>query len=174
MPEKGERDRWWDFLSGKPESVWNIPPLKKKGKAKLRHQHCENFVQGKMRAWGNQEQPSGDLEENEGRDLDPDVKDQGNVRSGPETPDGATAKDGTEDSSSDQIPNFLSTFWETAVSSSSAVPVAENNLPATAPEIVSEKGPPTPREPSPKLLKHIDEVFAFYTDVGLISDYFFV
>ncbi|EJD01604.1 uncharacterized protein FOMMEDRAFT_158755 [Fomitiporia mediterranea MF3/22] len=29
MPEKKERDRWWDFINGKPECDWNSPKNKK-------------------------------------------------------------------------------------------------------------------------------------------------
>jgi len=35
MPEKKDRDMWWAFLSGKPESEWN-PCKKARGKAEKR------------------------------------------------------------------------------------------------------------------------------------------
>jgi hypothetical protein len=173
MPEKGERDRWWDFLSGKPESAWNIPPLKKKGKAKLRHQHCENFVQGKMRAWDSEEHLSGDHEGNEDGLLDPEAQDQESARSDPETYDRATDKGEAKNSSNDRMPNSSFTLMETAASSGGAERVAECKLPAVAPKTDSEKESLTPREPSPKLLKHIDEVVPFYINVGHTSDYLF-
>jgi hypothetical protein len=36
MPDKKERDLWWGFLAGKPESDWNPPKLPKQSAAQRR------------------------------------------------------------------------------------------------------------------------------------------
>ena len=38
MPDKMERDCWWEFLAGRPESDWN-PPKKPKSDARLRRRY---------------------------------------------------------------------------------------------------------------------------------------
>ncbi|KXN89608.1 hypothetical protein AN958_05475 [Leucoagaricus sp. SymC.cos] len=48
MPDEGERDLWWAFLSGKPESIWGQPRQSKKKKAKRQRRHDE-FAEGTMR-----------------------------------------------------------------------------------------------------------------------------
>ncbi|KZT29346.1 hypothetical protein NEOLEDRAFT_1056217 [Neolentinus lepideus HHB14362 ss-1] len=34
MPDKNERDLWWEFIAGRPEAVWNPPKKPKQGKGK--------------------------------------------------------------------------------------------------------------------------------------------
>lgn len=47
MPEKKDRDMWWAFLQGKPESDW-IPVSKSKGKHKKYQYQASSR---KLRAW---------------------------------------------------------------------------------------------------------------------------
>ena len=35
VPEKKDRDAWWAFLEGAPESVWNSPKMVGRGKSRL-------------------------------------------------------------------------------------------------------------------------------------------
>ena len=34
MPDKKDREAWWDYICGAPESVWNKPPSKRSTKPK--------------------------------------------------------------------------------------------------------------------------------------------
>lgn len=165
MPEKGERDRWWDFLSGKPESAWNVPPLRKKGKAKLRHQHYENFVQGKMRAWDNEEHKSSEHEGKEDGLPDPEAQEQESIQYGSEPNDSAMDHDEAKNPSGNPVPNSSSMLMEPLASSDDAELVMESKLPAIASKTDPEKESLIPREPSPKLLKHIDEVIPYQINV---------
>ncbi|KAF8165513.1 hypothetical protein B0H34DRAFT_671336 [Crassisporium funariophilum] len=47
MPEKKDRELWWAFLAGRPESEWN-PPRKSK-----RQMKSQQYVDHGMRAWTN-------------------------------------------------------------------------------------------------------------------------
>lgn len=46
MPDKKERDHWWDFLAGKPETYWNPPK-----KAKPQHPSTRKQYGQGLRAW---------------------------------------------------------------------------------------------------------------------------
>ncbi|KDR83932.1 hypothetical protein GALMADRAFT_54455 [Galerina marginata CBS 339.88] len=52
MPDKKDRDMWWAFLSGRPDSEWN-PTKKSKGKLKK----LQSLGQG-MRAWTDADDPA--------------------------------------------------------------------------------------------------------------------
>ena len=49
MPDKKDREMWWAFLSGKPESEW-VPSKKSKGKAKQQYPPSSYG----MRAWADE------------------------------------------------------------------------------------------------------------------------
>jgi hypothetical protein len=46
MPDKKERDLWWEFLAGKPEIYWNPPK-----KAKTQHPSTRKQYGQGLRAW---------------------------------------------------------------------------------------------------------------------------
>ncbi|KAJ7590883.1 survival motor neuron interacting protein 1-domain-containing protein [Mycena floridula] len=50
MPDKNERDLWWAFLEGKPESEWN-PPKQSKPKSRMRAFTPEAEADGASETW---------------------------------------------------------------------------------------------------------------------------
>jgi hypothetical protein len=51
MPDKKDRDMWWAFLQGKPESDWTPVPRSKGKHKKYQHQASSR---GGMRAWADE------------------------------------------------------------------------------------------------------------------------
>lgn len=43
MPDKSERDLWWAFLSGKPETEWNPPKKPKKQNKRRKGMHGYDY-----------------------------------------------------------------------------------------------------------------------------------
>ncbi|KAF9453048.1 hypothetical protein P691DRAFT_793511 [Macrolepiota fuliginosa MF-IS2] len=161
MPDKKERDLWWAFLEGKPKSVWSCPPResKKKNKGKQRQQY-PHFAEGSMYAWDDQEREHGGSEEGEHHyeeiqtgyavtqndsEISIVARDEGEVENalkvGPQdslpTPTGTPAP-------SDGVSHA-------AEAGPSVIVVQEQNQ-----ELL------TAREPSPQLLKLIDERMALH------------
>jgi hypothetical protein len=134
IPDKKDRDLWWSFLAGRPDSEWN---LSKKAKLKLKKQQSasrgtyargDDSSAGKMTAppttqsWNNDE---GEVEEV--LRIDP----------------------------AETLPSPVGTpvplDYLEAISQPSSTTLPSN--PA-----FSEEEKPAPREPTPQLLKLIDEV----------------
>lgn len=58
MPEKKERDLWWAYLEGKPDSDWNITRNSKKQDRKRQQQHQWHGPGSTMRAWADEPEPT--------------------------------------------------------------------------------------------------------------------
>ncbi|KAF8969470.1 survival motor neuron interacting protein 1-domain-containing protein [Flammula alnicola] len=136
MPEKKDRDLWWAFLSGKPESEWNPS---KKAKSRLKKQQSS---QG-MRAWTDdpsQHEISGAPTYSSWNNDEGEVEKV--LRIDP----------------SETLPSPVGTpvplDYLEAISQPSPMPVAES--PITHEEIL------VPREPTTEVLKSVDERVALH------------
>lgn len=156
MPEKGERDLWWEFLSGKPESVWKLPPRKKKSKVKPQHHQCEDFAQGRMRAWDDQEHKHGELD---GKKVErhQEVTQQEATQHDSETSNMVMDEGEVENALKIEPRDSLPTPMETPVLFDGIELATETGSPTLLTKQDVEESL-TPREPSPQLLKLIDEV----------------
>jgi hypothetical protein len=132
MPEKKERDLWWAYLAGKPESDWNPPKMPKqspKPKASKRRRGMRGFADDagsyecpQQESWQNDE---GEVEKV--LRVDP-VESLPTPTCSPEPPEASTSR-------ADQLVGPSSTM-----------------LHVQRPTVLK------PREPMPSLLKHIDQV----------------
>lgn len=137
MPDKKERDLWWAFLAGRPESEWNPPKKPKQPKLSRWQQHN---MKRAAREFGDELRDAPlpyDLKE-------PAQEEYGGMH--PFTSSGTASVD--RDGYSNSPQNY-------------AVPV--NPMPTPADDLlVSEDAADafvcTPREPTPFLLQHIDHV----------------
>ena len=133
MPEKKERDLWWAFLAGKPESDWNPP---KKHKHSSKPTKSRRVSQG-MRAF-----------------LDNVDHDMSYERPGQET---------TQPDDEGEAEQVLTVDHTEPLPAQTCSPVAPETLTSASSSTIQDTLPPatTPakaREPMPSLLKHIDEV----------------
>jgi len=160
MPHKDERDLWWDFFAGEPESLWGQPRASKRKKQLREH---EALSEGKTRIWVdqghiNEEQYEGrqnsecllmnqplDLDELTGLNM---VVDESEVEKEPKI----------------ESQDLLLT------------PIKTLELPDIAATLLSQELTEgvssqtyTPREPTPHLLKLIDEVSYPSSSASMIS-----
>lgn len=131
MPDKKERDCWWAFISGRPESEWN-PPKRPKSEASLRRD----------RRYGRQYTPEPDSVEDQPGQETCHINDEGEVEL-------ALQDDPTESlpiPSGTPVPPDPA---DTNIASSSVPPNSQNQ---NEPQAI------TPREPTPSLAAHLDHV----------------
>lgn len=135
MPEKKERDLWWAYLAGRPESEWNPPkPPKQNTRKPYKHRGMRGFADDPGTSGSHQEPWQCDEGEVE-HALRVDPKESlPTPTCSPEPPEVSTST--TED--------------QTMGSSSAAMDIS----PLRPPVLKLVK----PREPIPSLLKHIDQV----------------
>jgi hypothetical protein len=135
MPDKKERDLWWAYLAGKPESDWNPPKKPKQSQNSNKRRQSSHGMRGFA------DDPEYDFSYDRPRQESWQTNDEGEVelvlRVDPSeslpTPTGSPAPPDTF--STQQMPGSLSIKLE--------------HMEATTYK---------PREPSPSLLRHIDEV----------------
>lgn len=134
IPDKRDRDLWWSFLAGRPDSEWN---LSKKSKQKLKKQQSASrgtYARGDDSSAGNTTAPSTTQSWN---------NDEGEV------------EEVLRIDPAETLPSPVGTpvplDYLEAISQPSSTPIPSN--PA-----FSEEERPAPREPTPQLLKLIDEV----------------
>ena len=131
MPEKKERDLWWAYLAGKPESDWN-PPKKPKQNPKPKSSKHRKGMRGFVDDIGSYECPQqGPLQFDEGEIL--------RVNPVESLPTPTCSPEPSEASTSGM---------EQHVGPSSMV----SDVLSQRPTILK------PREPMPRLLKYIDQV----------------
>ena len=139
MPDKKERDLWWAFLAGRPESEWNPPKKPKQPKPSRWQQRTQK------------RQQVGLPEAQEDTSLPYDL--------------GETSFSG----SVSDIPDSSAATYPLSTPSNGSVGIDEPLQPLSAgPGPPIEAGPKvenggvpliyTPREPTPALLQHIDHV----------------
>lgn len=161
MPDKKERDLWWAFLSGKPESVWNCPPRKSKKKNKAKQ--YRQFAEGKMRAWNDQEHDHGEHDDDHEGDHEDEVCHEGIqaerdvVKNDSETSNVARDEGEVENALKIEPQDSLPTPTGTPAPSDD-IGFPKESGPSVSVIQEDAQEPPTPREPSPQLLKLIDEV----------------
>lgn len=134
MPEKKERDLWWAYLAGKPESEWNPP---KKPKQSLKSSKRRRGMRGFADDPGSYYQHPQE---------EPWQKDEGEVE---------------KVSTVDPVES-LPTPTCSAPSSETSIPredrVASSSLIDLEDVLPQRRTILKPREPIPSLLKHIDQV----------------
>jgi hypothetical protein len=168
MPDKGDRDLWWEFFAGEPESVWNrARPSRKKNKAKRQERH-DTFGQGKMRAWDDEAGEVDDLGEQDIRQSNRSVT--VNASLGPTEPEPstiATDEGEVENALKIEPQDSLPTPTGTPVPSDGMEPAITAGSLSLVTEKHTEEGSPahTTRVPTPQLLKLIDEVSISSHDV---------
>ncbi|KAH7914431.1 survival motor neuron interacting protein 1-domain-containing protein [Hygrophoropsis aurantiaca] len=141
MPDKKERDLWWKFLAGQPESDWN-PPKKLKAAAVKKYRYNNG-----MRAFSDQPE-----------DFEPDVYDDNEGKDDHETwrinPDGEVEMAERSDpvSTTSRDPRLTDPVMGEELSDLQT-PIVE---PALATSLDNSNNLSPPREPTPLLLRKID------------------
>ncbi|KAL0949329.1 hypothetical protein HGRIS_009403 [Hohenbuehelia grisea] len=148
MPQKKERDLWWAFLLGKPESEWD-PPKRPKNKTLNKLLHGGGARNMSMMVDTSREaQPSLRMEEADGQQAD-DADDVASIASSSnDKPDRETENANALEPSNASAPTPFVDTGEPV----KCPPSAYASLPPT----------PTPREPTPSLLRRIDERYALH------------
>ena len=154
MPDKKERDLWWHFLSGKPEHVWNPPKSKKKIKSKQKQR--DQSTQEPLRAWDGQARENVEIEHEHECTYD-EIQEKQDVTPS-ETPNVAVNAGDFEITLKSEPQDFLPTPTGTPIPSDNVEQMAEPGPSSLINEQDPENDYLTPREPSPQLLKLIDEV----------------
>jgi len=148
MPEKKERDLWWAYLAGKPETDWNPPKKPKQSPRLSKHRRGMRGFSDDVGSYERHQQEAWQ------------INDEGEVgkisRAGPmeslPTPSCSPAPPDTSSSREDQVIGPSSMI-------AGVLPQRTTIL--------------TPREPMPCLLKHIDQVSAFTMHVNGMMFMFF-
>lgn len=136
MPDKKERDLWWKFLAGLPESDWNPP--KKPKKASL----SKNRFSGHMRAFCDEPGVPHDknVEQNHSDSHETwRINSEGDVELAADAPQ-----------SIDQPPQIGPVFSASTMGTPSVIDPLSNHI--------GHEHPCSPREITPSLLRKIDHV----------------
>lgn len=165
MPDKKERDLWWHFLSGKPESMWN--PAQKSKKKKLRQKQHGQSTQGHMRAWDDQAYEHSENGREHGEHNHDEIRAEQDII---ETLNVSTDTGEAENTLKLEPQDFLPTPNGTPAPSEAVEQTTEPGPSSFIIERSIGRDHFTPREPSPQLLKLIDEVIFFlkYTTLFVV------
>jgi len=138
MPDKKERDLWWKFLAGLPESDWNPPKKPKKASSK-------NRFSGHMRAFCDEpEVPHKNVEQNHNESHETwCINSEGDVELAVDESAGALQ-------SVDQPPQIGPVFSASIMETPSVIDPASNHT--------GHEQHCSPREITPSLLRKIDHV----------------
>ncbi|TFK55439.1 hypothetical protein OE88DRAFT_619696 [Heliocybe sulcata] len=136
MPDKHERDLWWEFVAGQPEAVWNPPKKPKQAKGKVKK------GQG-MRGFSEDFADYDDSRQAGGSKAGPD---DGNV----------TLMYGEEDVSMEPVHPQASGYGSLPTPSGTPSRPEDGEIADTTAEVF------IPREPTPALLNRIDHRLAIH------------
>ncbi|KAH7931194.1 hypothetical protein BV22DRAFT_1042555 [Leucogyrophana mollusca] len=146
MPDKKERDLWWKFLAGQPETEWD-PPKKPKQVAPSRKRH---FSSG-MRAFGYEDPELGEYDSDQEKGLhetwrinpegEMEIANEHNLTESLPTPSGTPPP--TDSAVNGKQPEFQAGLAEPVLQGGNS-------------ESVQGYPSPLPREPTPTLLRKID------------------
>ncbi|KAI0356468.1 hypothetical protein OH77DRAFT_1495299 [Trametes cingulata] len=145
MPDKKERDLWWAFLAGRPESEWNPPKKPKQPKV-------SRWQQRNMRK-GQSVQPFAD-DVHEDASLSYDMPESGSVEVPPSSA-GLEIEPSTSTDAAQSLPTPSGTPVPPDVSAD--ISMSSDDVHVRAVPLIY-----LPREPTPTLMQHIDHRYAIH------------
>ncbi|KAI0663204.1 hypothetical protein C8Q70DRAFT_1042743 [Cubamyces menziesii] len=148
MPDKKERDLWWAFLAGRPESEWNPPKKPKQPKVTRWQQRNAKKGAGAIAF-------ADDLHEN--ASLSYDAPENGGVEAGPSNTSSEVQGDALTSDTAQSLPTPSGTPAPPDVSADvSMASEPDAGTVGSAPPVC------VPREPTPMLMQHIDHRYAIH------------
>ncbi|KAH9894433.1 hypothetical protein C8Q73DRAFT_745923 [Cubamyces lactineus] len=148
MPDKKERDLWWAFLAGRPESEWNPPKKPKQPKVSRWQQRNAKKGMGTIAF-------ADDLHEN--ASLFYDAPDGGGVEAGPSNASFDMQGEASTSEAAQSLPTPSGTPAPPEVS-------ADVSMTSESDAVIVQSTPVVcvPREPTPTLMQYIDHRYAIH------------
>ncbi|KAI0332409.1 hypothetical protein GY45DRAFT_1433094 [Cubamyces sp. BRFM 1775] len=148
MPDKKERDLWWAFLAGRPESEWNPPKKPKQPKTSRWQQRNAKKGMGAIAF-------ADDLHEN--ASLSYDAPDCGSVEAGPSSTNFEVPVDAATNDATESLPTPSGTPAPPEVPADISMTSELDAVTAPSVPLVC-----IPREPTPMLMQYIDHRYAIH------------